>query len=166
MTSVSSTIIASVGLITGGYLYPYLHEYVHWLVGELFSGDPNVLYDSWYRIPYPYAVEYNSLTQMPNWGVRIAGISPHLIWTTVALLFIGNPFPILSTDILLLILGISEAITSTQFLALVFITASAGAGFGVSPADLVATFRPNRFREYTGDGLSHLDWGRVLLGYD
>lgn len=165
MASGSSTVVAILGVIIGSYLYLYFHEYVHWLAGKLFSGDPDVLYGYWYRLPYPYAVEFKSIEQMPHWGIRIAGISPHIIWTSVTISYVGNPLSMISTNLLLTISRISEGITSTPFLTLVFVTASAGAGVGVSPADLVATLRPREFREYAGYKLSHLQWGRVLIGH-
>lgn len=163
MASISSTINTIFALVAGGYLSWYLHEYVHWLVGKLFSGAPNVLYESWYRIPYPYAVEYNNLGQMPDWGVRLAGVLPHALWTYIGISYIGNPLSVIDTDVFLMISRISENLTSTPFWWLIFISASIGAGASVSPSDLVATLYPNRYRDHTGDELSHLEWIDVLI---
>jgi hypothetical protein len=79
MVPTSRFIIIVSGLVIGGYLNWYFHEYVHWIAGKLFSGDPDVLYDTWHSIPYPHAVKFNCLSKMPSWGIRIAGISPHVL---------------------------------------------------------------------------------------
>jgi hypothetical protein len=165
MASASSAVVSIFALIIGAYLYLYFHEYVHWLAGELFSGNPDVLYGYWHRLPYPYAVKFKSIEHMSSWEIRIAGISPHILWTNVTVSYIGNPLSMISTNLLITINRISESITSTPFLTLVFVTASAGAGVGVSPSDLVATLRPEDFREYAGYELSKLQWGRVLIGH-
>ena len=164
MATISDTTVAILGLVIGLYLYLYFHEYIHWVAGKLFSGDPNVLYSSWYSVPYPYAVEFRGLEKMPNWAIRVAGISPHIIWTAVTVLYLGNPVSSIDTNIFLLINRFAESIYSTPLPSLIFITASAGAGVSVSPSDLVATLRPDKFREYTGRGLSHSEWSHVLTG--
>ena len=69
-------------------LYLYFHEYIHWVAGKLFSGGISVLYRSWYGVPFLYAVKYRELTQMPDWGVRIAGIFLHILLVTVAISYI------------------------------------------------------------------------------
>lgn len=163
MVPISSTVTTIFALVTGGYLSWYFHEYVHWIVGKLFSGSPNVLYASWYEIPYPYAVEYNSLEQMPDWGIRLAGVLPHALWTFVGISYIGNPISILDIDIFLMINTISEVLTSIPFWRLVFISASVSAGISVSPSDLVATLYPNRYRDNTGNELSHSEWVDILF---
>lgn len=164
MASLSTTVITIVGVILGGSLYLYLHEYTHWAAGKLFSGDPNVLYDSWYKIPYPYAVEYRELEQMSDWEIRIAGIAPHIVWTTVAIFYLAKASYPVDMNFLLMINRLVESMHSTPLPTLVFVIASVAAGASVSPSDLVATFYPRRYREYTGRGFSHSEWGRVLLG--
>lgn len=154
-------IVSICSLIIGGYLNWYFHEYVHWCAGKIFSGDPTVLYNSWHRIPYPYAVEYNKLTEMPDWGIRVAGISPHTIWIIAFVFSLINSSFVASTDFWLMV----ESLHSIPFLMLVFISASAGAGISVSPSDLVATTYPNKYRNHTGQDLSHLEWARILLGH-
>jgi hypothetical protein len=148
------------GLIIGGYLNWYFHEYVHWVAGRLFSGNPDVLYGSWHRIPYPYAVEFNGLDKMPNWGIRIAGISPHILWSIVSVYYIAG----LSISIEPNISSIAESLHSIPFLILVFLFAAVGAGLSVSPSDLVAAIYPDKYRDFTGQDLSHRDWLGILLG--
>lgn len=164
MASISTTGITIVGVIIGGRLYLYFHEYTHWAAGKLFSGDPKVLYDSWHKIPYPYAVEYRELEQMSDWEIRIAGIAPHIVWTTVAISYLDKGFSAIDMNLLLMISRLVEGMHSTPFPTLVFVIASVVAGASVSPSDLVATFYPRRYREYTGRGFSHSEWGRVLMG--
>lgn len=156
-------LIAVSGLLIGMYLYLYFHEYVHWAVGKLIGGKPNVLYDNWHGIPYPYAVEYKKLGEMPNWAIRMAGISPHLVWTAVTISYVGFPQFVFGSDVFTIIDMASQRIYSTPLPLLIFITASAGAGVSISPSDLVATFRPDEYREYTGRGFSHSDWFGVLV---
>ncbi|WP_170093774.1 hypothetical protein [Halomicrobium mukohataei] len=155
--TISTTVVS---LLLGGYLYLFLHEYTHWIAGKIFSGDPNTLYDSWGPLPQPYAVEYRNLSQMPNWGIRIAGISPHLIWMFVSLSYAAVAITVPdSTPISI----IAEILYSIPPLELVIITGASLAGISVSPSDLVATFQPQRYRMYTGRGFSHSDWADVLF---
>jgi hypothetical protein len=163
MASISNTAITCAGLILGYYMFYYFHEYTHWVAGKLFSGNPNALYNKWYGIPYPYAVEYKQLAQMPDWGVRISGISPHLVWFTIALPYLVDGFSLIDADFILMINQVVETIHSTSPLTIVLITAATVAGVSVSPSDLVATFYPRKYREYTGRGFSHREWGQVLI---
>jgi len=163
MPPLSVVIATAVSVFISTLLYWYFHEYTHWAAGKLFSGDPNVLFRTWHRIPYPYAVEYRELSQMPNLGIRIAGISPHLVWTTVAISYLVEGFSVIDTDLLLMINRMAEGIYSTPSPTLTFILTSAAAGASVSPSDLVATFYPQKYREYTGRDFSHSDWFRVLI---
>lgn len=160
MVPTSRFIVTICALIIGGYLSWCFHEYVHWAAGKLFSGDPGVLYGFWYKIPYPYAVEFNGLSKMPNYGIRIAGISPHIIWTIVSVYSINKSSFLISTDIFLM----AESLHSIPFLMLVIISAAFGAGISVSPSDVVAAIYPSKYRRFTGQGFSHRDWFRVLVG--
>lgn len=160
MVPASRLVITICALIIGGYLSWCFHESIHWAAGKLFAGDPNILYGFWYRIPYPYAVEFNGLSKMPSWGVRIAGISPHVIWTIVSVFYITNSDFLISTDIFLM----ADSLHSIPFLTLVLISAAFGAGVSVSPSDVVAAIYPSKYRKYTGQDLSHQEWFRVLIG--
>jgi hypothetical protein len=148
------------GLIIGGYLSLYFHEYVHWVAGRLFSGNPDVLYGSWYKIPYPYAVEFNDHDKMPNWGIRIAGISPHILWSIVSVYYIAGSSISIDPNIL----SIAESLYSIPFVILVFLSAAVNAGISVSPSDLVAAIYPDRYRGFAGQDLSHRDWLGILFG--
>jgi hypothetical protein len=160
MVPASRFAVTICALIIGGYLSWCFHECVHWAAGRLFSGDPSVLYGFWYKIPYPYAVEFNGLSKMPNWGVRIAGISPHIIWTMLSVYSISNSSFLISTDVLLM----AESLHSIPFLSLVIISAAFGAGVSVSPSDVVAAIYPSKYRKFAGEDLSHREWFRVLVG--
>ena len=160
MVPASRLVVTISALIIGGYLSWYFHEYVHWTAGKLFSGDPSVLYRFWYKIPYPYAVEFNSLSMMPNPGVRIAGISPHLIWMIVSLYHISISDFLISTDVFLM----AESLHSISFSTLVITSAAFAAGVSVSPSDVVAAIYPRKYRKFTGQDLSHREWFLVLIG--
>jgi len=164
MASISVIAATIFSISISWYLFWFFHEYTHWVAGKLFLGDPKVLYRSWHKIPYPYAVKYRELEQMPNLGVRIAGISPHVVWTTVAISYLVDGLSVIDMDILQIINGIAEGMYSTPFPELTFIFTSTLAGASVSPSDLVATFSPQNYRRYTGQELSHCEWLRVLLG--
>lgn len=160
MASTLRLIITVSSLIVGGYLSWCFHEYVHWIAGKLFSGNPEVLYESWHWIPYPYAVEFNRLNKMPNWGIRIAGISPHILWSIVSVYYLTNSSISVDPNIA----SIAESLHSIPFLTLVFLSATVGAGLSVSPSDLVAAVYPNKYRDFTGQDLSHRDWLDILIG--
>jgi hypothetical protein len=160
MASTLRFIITVSSLLIGGYLNWYFHEYVHWIAGKLFSGNPDVLYESWHGIPYPYGVEFDRLNKMPNWGIRIAGISPHILWSIVSVYYLTNS----SISVEPNIVSIAENLHSIPFLTLVFLSAAVGAGLSVSPSDLVAAIYPNKYRDFTGQDLSHRDWLGVLIG--
>jgi hypothetical protein len=160
MVPTSRFIITVSGLVIGGYLNWYFHEYVHWIAGKSFSGDPDVLYDTWHSIPYPHAVEFNRLSKMPNWGIRIAGISPHVLWSIVSVYYLTNSAISIEPNIV----SIADSLHSIPFLTLILLSAAVGAGVSVSPSDLVATIYPSKYRDFTGQDLSHRDWLDILVG--
>jgi hypothetical protein len=163
MASLSTVATTVAGLLVGGYLFLYLHEYTHWAAGKLFSGDPRVFYDSWSGIPHPYAVKYDALERMSDGEVRVAGISPHVVWTTVAAMYLITTPPTVGPGFFSALAGISDWIYSASFSTTVLITASFAAGISVSPSDIVSALRPRKYRTYADYRLSHLGWVNVLL---
>ncbi len=156
---------AIVVLLLGGYTYFYLHEYTHYISGYLFNGSPIVHYDRVGPLPRPYAVSYQNLPNMPNIGVRVCGISPHIVWglvTLLTLLWIDVPeFSINSATGIFLAIG--EVATQIDPWKLYLLTSSSTASISVSPSDLVATFRPQAYREYSGEETTKSEYLSVLF---
>ena len=105
-------------------------------------------------------MKFNHLNKMPNWGIRIAGISPHILWSSISVYYIANS----SISVEPNITSIAESLHSIPFLTLVFLSAAVAAGLSVSPSDLVAAVYPNKYRDFTGQDLSHRDWLDILTG--
>ncbi|MBX0287912.1 hypothetical protein EGH22_16380 [Halomicroarcula sp. F28] len=161
-----SAVTTVVVLLLAGYLNPFLHEYIHWAAGKVFSGGPKVLYSSKFGVPSPWGVEYRNLEQMSNTEVRIAGILPHFlgIGGFVGLIGIAINPPALS-----LTSPIESTVVAVQFIntmplsRLFALTILFAAGISVSPSDLVAACFPREYRRYRGQEFSHPEWAEVFV---
>jgi len=151
------------GMLLGAYTYLYLHEYTHWFAGTLFSGGPTVLYESVFHLPQPYAVRFDQLQEMSDLQIRIAGLLPHILWTGIFIGYTGIILPAPQFTISLSIWSQPiEWLHTLHLLEISVLTSTLLAGIAVSPADLVAGFRPSLYRKFTKGGLSHKQWSEVL----
>lgn len=135
-------LIIVISVFFTGYLGASLHELTHYFVSGIWTKDRYIVFA--FGI-VPAAVDFGSPYELPNRGVRIAGIAP-IVWPACAIYSGVVLYPF------------------TSFINILIILLFAFASI-ISPIDLLALLYPNTWKEITEkeQDTGHIEAGRILL---